>query len=95
MTVLESESTTIKQLRPEVRALGSSRRACAGRWHYASRHTILRSNALCPTEPIMDHDAPLPIELGPLRPEEKIFLAEHSLKRPLRILDIWASASAW
>ena len=38
----------------------------------------------------MDHDAPLPIELGPLRPEEKTFLAEHSLKRPLRVLDIWA-----
>src|SRR5436190_21246156 len=25
-----------------------------------------------------------------LAPEEKAFLAEHSLKRPLRVLDIWA-----
>ena len=38
----------------------------------------------------MDHDAPLPIELGALRPEEKAYLLEHSLKRPLRVLDIWA-----
>src|SRR5436190_21870912 len=27
-----------------------------------------------------------------LAPEEKAFLAEHSLKRPLRVLDIWALA---
>ena len=33
---------------------------------------------------------PLAIEAESLRPEEKSFLAEHSLKRPLKVLDIWA-----
>src|SRR5882724_13451246 len=27
---------------------------------------------------------------GELAPEERVFLAEHSLKRPLKVLDIWA-----
>src|SRR5579864_1186554 len=41
-------------------------------------------------------DAALPLSADPLvdlpavKPEERAFLAEHSLKRPLQVLDIWA-----
>ena len=30
------------------------------------------------------------VRLEPLRPEERAYLKEHALKKPLRVLDIWA-----
>ena len=35
----------------------------------------------------MTDDAPLPLDAGSLGAEERAYLAEHSLKRPLRVLD--------
>src|SRR3979411_3036416 len=42
-----------------------------------------------PGQRILPAGDPL-IAVGALRPEERAFLAEHSLKRPLKVLDIWA-----
>ena len=33
------------------------------------------------------------VQASELRPEERAYLKDHALKKPLRVLDIWASAS--
>ncbi len=38
----------------------------------------------------MTPKTPDPVSAGPLSPDEQKYLADHSLKRPLRVLDIWA-----